>query len=371
MSNIKNKTANKSTSEQKISPTQDKPETEIITNDNISAGVSPFGVVFLSLLTTIALLTGTFAFREQIISQAEKYINIPTNISQNNSATGSVPGFVPVPTLTNRPENNLDSARLDGLESKINQLQNKLALAVKKAEPKIKQTDININDNEISELSDNLAITKDKLAISLAKISELENQITNLQNITTTLANKPVIPAQNNNIDIRGLIAFQSLQAKALSGQQFQASLQRVLALLEDSPSIEAAVTNLEKMAQNGRPSLANIQTSFQQAVSGYMQAGNNNAESIMGKVKHNLSSFIRVRRTDGSGDDNEKILANADNALIKGDVKTAYIELLKMDSSAKEHFVKWLPKARSYYQLPEWLEALQLQLANSIEVGE
>ncbi|GEM_PF-6020664 len=349
MSDTKKISPAKEKSKKVVEETSSKPSTQTNT------GVSPFGVVFLSLLTLAAVLSGTFAFRDKVLPYVQQYLVIP---AVETVAITPPPGFVPIPAMAETPS--LELASSVELEA-IKVTQTELAAQIMTLKNTAPQTIVS-TDN--SELQTQLTSTETKLAESLARISALEAKLQETQSLTTALANKPDVPAAA--VDIRGLVAFQNLQSKALAGQPFQVPLQRVIALLDDSSSIENAISKLEQIAPTGRISLNKLQTEFKLALSKHMQAGTAPEDgSFMGKVQQNLSSFVRVRRTDGTGDEEDTAISAAEAALSKGDIQTAYSELLKVDSDA---FKTWLPLARHYYQLPEWLDAIQLQLANSLE---
>ncbi|MDG1287071.1 MAG: hypothetical protein P8P30_05845 [Rickettsiales bacterium] len=339
----------------KISPAEEK-NTEDETPQTVRTSVSPFGAVFLSLLTLAAVLSGAFAFRDTLLPYLHHYLALP-----EIKTTSLTPphGFVPIPAMAEMPS--LDTANSKKFAS-LKAAQTQLAAQMNELMTNAPQTVVSDN----AEMTEVLRSTQTKLAESMARISTLEAKLQETHSLTTALTNKPNTPAVP--LDIRGLVAFQNLQAKALGGQPFQDSLQRVIALLDDSAPIEDTIGKLEQVAPTGRPTLSQLQDSFEIAVSNYMQSGKAEDASFMGQLKQNLSSFVRVRRTDGSGSLDDALITTAETALTKGNIKTAYTELLKLESDA---FKTWLPQARKYYQLPEWLDVVQLQLANSLEASQ
>ena len=333
----------------------------------VKSGVSPLGVVFLCLLTMAAMLTGAFAYRDVLIEKLQPYF-VTATAEQPAVSTKFSGGFVPIPAMGSLPSLLDDvSPKLDGIATKQTKLEQAVASLTEQLDA-VKMLKVAAAPaNDVSEVfGENLAQTEAKLAESLQQISQLKAQFAQLQNFTTELAIKP--EKEIEVPDIRGLIAFQTLQSKAISGQTFQADLQRVIALLDDSSVIEGQIRKLEEVAPIGRPSLAYLRNEFSTAVSKALKGNNSVDESFTGKVKQNLSSFIRVRRTDGQGSDNEKIITLAESALAKGQVEKAYLEVLKLDDAGEAAFTNWLPHAKAYYHMPKWLGALQLELTNSLD---
>ena len=349
--------AKKAPATQKISPAQEK--TSQNEPKTPSSGVSPFGVVFLCLLTIAALLSGAFAFRDKLIPYLHSYLSIS---QQQPLALTPPPGFVPIPALKDTPTLNGITPELEAMSAKQAELAEQLEqLTSQMAERPIAPANTGENTQALSK-----ALTKAQQSFetSLQKITILENRLFELEGLNSTLARK--VEKVKSPTNLQAMLSFQTLQSQALSSQPFQDSLQRVIALLADSTPIEPTLKNLEEVAPLGRPSLAYLQKTFADSVTQALQQTAPQNESFMSKVKQNLSSIIRVRRVDGEGNEQDIILAQAEKYLAQGKVKAAYAEILKLDEAQKAAFSTWLPHAKAYYQLPEWLTQLQLHMTDA-----
>ncbi len=341
-------------------------------------GVSAPQAVFLSFLTTLMLGLGIFAFREQILPYAQHFLGTENPVEKPLS-TSLPAGFVPIPVQTAFPTieaavapsatvATADSNQLQEFNEKQNALAEEIgAIRAQLALVSTAETPSNAAAST-PQIAQQLASTESSLSSALAKIDLLEGKLAEIGVTTASLADQMGKVTPQN--DMRGLISFQTLQSQALSGQPFQAPLQRVIALLPDSSQLQVELDFLEKIAPKGRTLLPVLRQSFQTAVSGYMQTGNTADDSFMAKVKSNLSSFVRVRRTDSDAPADDAIINAAEKSLASGNVKGAYAELLKLDSDARAPFKEWLSQARTYYQLPEYLQAVQLQLSTALEAG-
>ena len=364
---------NKKTTAKKISPAKERAEKVIETVENTvvttKTGVSAPQVVFLSLLTYLMLAAAVFAFRDHLLPYTHQFLGtqkvVETSIDQS-----LVAGFVPIPvdsafpSVSDTPAPTVSSEELNILEQKQTALTDELG-ALRAQMALLAGSDTSGASSIIdSQFEQKIDSTEASLSVALDKIRSLEAKLTEVSGTTANLSEQ--ISAPSVQSDMRGLIAFQTLQSQALSGQAFQASLQRVIALLPDSASIQTELDSLEKLAPLGRPLLPSLAKDFQAAISAYMRDGSNGGESFLGKVQQNLSSFVRVRRTDIDAPENDIIISAAEAALGNGNVKGAYAELLKLDESAKPAFAEWMLQARDYHQLPENLQAIQLELTNA-----
>lgn len=350
----------------KPSPDAEKPAVKKAeTTSAPQSGVSPLGAVFLSLLTTLAVFSGLFAFHDKITPYLHHYLQLEAPAS--NDITSPLPGFVPVPMMNESLSvNHANDTAYDDLAARQQQLEATIAALQDKVQSAPPPTADTRDEAYSAEIADALASAQRQLAKAAARITTLETEINETRQLAQTLVNKP-----STNNDVRGLVAFQTLQSQALGGQPFQEALQRVIALLKDTQSIEAALSKLEQLAPTGRKSLLQLQESFGQSVSQFMQTQEQAKPGFLGKVKNNLKSFIRIRRTDGTGSNDEIILAQAEELLTKGNVKLAYSEVLKLDEAHKAAFAPWLAEARNYFEIPEALTAVQLELTRSIVPNE
>lgn len=359
-------------SKKTISPAKEREETKAIKaapqEKAPRRGISAPQAVFLSLLTYVMLAAGAFAFRDQLAPYT-KYFMGDSVANAVEEKLFTLPAFVPVPASSAVPEfdtSHQDNAiadlktELTALKSQLTDLRNQPApepvtITTSSAAPAIDAATLqNIENAQIS------------LAAAMRKINTLEAQLNE-----NTLATSQLIEKSQQApelADMRGLIAFQTLQSQATSGQPFQAALQRVIALAGDSSAIQAQLSSLEQVAPTGRLQLADLQQQFASATRQFMQDAPAQTDDFFGKVKGNLSSFIRVRRTDENASDNDAIVAAAETALSRGKVKAAYAEILKLDDASRAIYKDWLAQAKTYHLLPEWLNALQLHLTATVE---
>lgn len=367
---------NKTPPANKISPAKERAEKETQKSEEtvktnkvrvVHRGISAPQVIFLSLLTYIMLATAVFAFRDQILPFTHKFLGID-EVIENRLDNSLIAGFVPIPVEAAFPSIKepaaLDSAKWEEVERNQTMLVEEIgALRAQMALVSTKTTDDRVVVSPA--LEERLVETSSALSTALKRINLLEAQLAEIGVTTASLAEQMNQP--NPQADMRGLITFQTLQSQALSGQPFQTELQRVIAFLPDSSSVQAELEALERLAPTGRPLLPTLQQDFQAAVSAYMQSHKTEDNSLLGKVQNNLRSFVRVRRTDSDAPANDAIINAAEAALANGNVKGAYVEILKLGKASQAAFAGWMKQARNYHQLPEDLQALQLQLTNAV----
>lgn len=176
---------------------------------------------------------------------------------------------------------------------------------------------------------------------------------------------------QAGKMDFRLFIAFQELQSRALDGKEYGNILQKLIVLGTGNESLITALSALEPYAKTGRPTAQHLVKEFGQALHNALanRTAPDNA-SFSGKVAHNLSKFITVRRIDTEGNSLNAQLRRAEQAVDSLDFAVASQELSALPEEIRIHFQGWLQLAEAYQTVPPLLNAVEMQLADQLVTG-
>ncbi len=371
----------KTKSSEPISPANEKPfkkpnvDSKPQSKKPVVKGVSAPGVVFLSLLTSLVIITGLFAFRAPLTKFTSPYITQNQLANQNtsfNAAQTPPAGFVTVPAASDLPT--LSAAKTTDTETNLRKEIADLKMEQQTLDTKIEALKATPTNNDAGfdnyQYDSALAATKAELKASQARIAILEAQSTEMKNAFENALAK-INANQSQSSNVKGLIAFQALQVQALSGQPFESELEQVITILRSKGASTVEVSQLNEVAKTGRTSLITLKQHFAKAVTDYMQLPSDSEAGIVDKVAQNLSSFVRVRRTDGMENDDDSIIAKAEELINEGNVQAALTTISTLSKPARKSFDTFMKEAKLYTEVPNMLRAIQLQFADNSNQNE
>lgn len=198
-----------------------------------------------------------------------------------------------------------------------------------------------------------------------AEVENLKQQISQLNQLQQGMSLQLQQQAMQTPPDMRIPAVFQSLRSKALDGAVFEDSYQRFLALVQPHPLLVEATEKLEDYAGTGRPTLAEIQRSFQETLRDYLRDKDGVNNSLTGKIERNLASFITIRKLEDKGDSTMAMVNRAEQAVKAGNISKAREELAELPSDVAPFFAAWLEEAKAYIRIPEILSGIDQRIAD------
>jgi len=160
----------------------------------------------------------------------------------------------------------------------------------------------------------------------------------------------------------RLVFAIGRLRDAVLSTHPFRIELAALKALSADDPGIAQALERLAARADNGVPTVDILRQRFRALASGIVNAGREPAgDNWLDRSLARILSAINIRRTDDlDGGDVEAIVARAEKALERNDVKQAVAELASLPERAAALAKPWLSDAEAHFVASTALVDLQ-----------
>lgn len=198
-----------------------------------------------------------------------------------------------------------------------------------------------------------------------AEIDALKQQIAQLSQLQSGVQLQLQQQAMQAPTDMRVVAVFQLLRAKALESTGFEDSYQRFIALAQPYPMLLETAEKLEPYASAGRPTLAEIQRSYQEALKEYMREKDGIDNSLSGKVRKNLSEFITIRKLEDKGNSTLAIVNRAEQAVAAGEIIKAQQELAELADDVAPLFAAWLEEAKAYTEIPALILKIDQRIAD------
>lgn len=166
---------------------------------------------------------------------------------------------------------------------------------------------------------------------------------------------------------IKVLSAFHRLSDKVLSGKPFveaQSAFEDVSGISEQQSK---ALAELAPYAENGVPMLAELLTSFDNAVDqlhSVLSVPPADA-GVWDRFVFNITHLVRVRRIDEvqTGKDVDSIVGRAAGHLDKGEVEAAFAEINALPENVRANFTSWLEEAQASMDASGEIDQLEEQV--------
>ncbi len=167
------------------------------------------------------------------------------------------------------------------------------------------------------------------------------------------------------NATLASLVVFEQLKDAVNNGKPYDMQLSQLKKFALDNSQAEDFITPLEIHSSSGITTPAQLKEKFTPLVK---QALTNNNESAWLKFVHR---FITIRKIGNlPGNDDEAILARAENMLERNDLSAAISELNQLSEPAKEIFKNWEADAQYFLDTQSNLNKLQLMLTKTESTG-
>ncbi len=173
--------------------------------------------------------------------------------------------------------------------------------------------------------------------------------------------------AQNkSNILLSSLVVFGQLKDAVNNGEPYSAILNQLKTLTTTNQQAKEIITTIEKHSESGIKTTAQLKTLFAPLIK---QALTNKNESAFMKILHR---FVTVRKVgEQAGDNDEAILARAENKLSKNDLPATLKELEKLSQPVQEIFAVWVVDVQTLLDTNMNLDKLQLTLTQTKPVPQ
>lgn len=256
------------------------------------------------------------------------------------------------------------SAEIATLKSRLSVLEQRLVVQEARKIPA--GTRVEATKIDLSAIEADIKALKEASARDLGtEVETLKQQISQLNQLQQGMSLQLQQQAMQTPPDMRIPAVFQSLRSKALDGAVFEDSYQRFLALVQPHPLLVEAAEKLEDYAGTGRPTLAEIQRSFQETLRDYLRDKDGVNNSLTGKIERNLASFITIRKLEDKGDSTMAMVNRAEQAVKAGNISKAREELAELPSDVAPFFAAWLEEAKAHTRIPEILSGIDQRIAD------
>jgi len=168
------------------------------------------------------------------------------------------------------------------------------------------------------------------------------------------------------------LLSLGQLQRESRKSGSFETALQQAAAVAPNS--VKEKLENLGAVAKTGAPTLENLKEEFAVLAQDITQASRlPDSETWYGKTLHNLASLVKFRRVDDTeGDSVDALVAKAEQALEKQDLKGAIESVSGLQGAPADVAASWLEKAKARHLVDSELSALLGSLsADAVKAGE
>lgn len=190
-------------------------------------------------------------------------------------------------------------------------------------------------------------------AVDDARLLTLETQ---LKAQETSLAEMQRRLQKNTDLSIAMNLFYQMREA-IVRGEAFHDSWDRLNAMAQEKPQMQAPLSRLAPYADTGVATLEALKAGFE-AAAPMAIAG----EETSVTVSNALQSLIRIRKVGEAhqGSDDESVIARAEAKLARGEVERALKELGALSPRASGRLVAWSEQAQGYVSVRKSLEELQ-----------
>lgn len=202
-------------------------------------------------------------------------------------------------------------------------------------------------------------------AIDAASVDRLEQTLAKQEAELKTLHEKLETVASRSDDRLLILSSFMQFKNAFLQGAAFTAPLRQMEELFDGDTSKLQLLDEFAPYAQTGAPTLAALQTDFQQNIASIFTS-----EAAEHSWLRSLRSLVTIRKIGAkhSGGDDESIIARAEALLNEGQVSGALQELASLTPPARATLSPWLSKAESYLSLRQSLDQLELAVSRAGE---
>jgi len=233
---------------------------------------------------------------------------------------------------------------LNSLAARMDILENQINVAVQNAGP----------GESRAILDTNVQLTR--------TLSELKAEIATLKTRLNAMENTPrglIDPSASAQALV---LAVTQLRTQASGAGSFEAALDALERLGGADPVIAAAVVRLRPHAPSGVVSSAALSAGFKTMAADVMRAhSQSKTRGWWGEVTNTVTGLVTVRRTDPARIDDpvERALAVAEQALVKGDLKTAVAALASLAGMTADAASGWREAAQARVDVQEALDVL------------
>ncbi len=256
------------------------------------------------------------------------------------------------------------------IESRLAELESSVEAQAKKFEEGL-QALRSETATALQQLSENQAVTDSLQAIN-QRVDELAGRLdesarTVGEEIETLRA--AVAQAQKTADEAAGttsaaaLLALGQVEAAVEAGRPFAEPLSKLRRLVDELPGGDDALAGWSQSAEAGIPTLPVLKERFEElVVEAGSQIESGTGPAWLAEAMERAASIVSIRRVgeDVEGDSPDAVLARAEAALDRGDLRLAVEEVETLQGKPAELFAGWLEDARARLAATEGLVRLE-----------
>lgn len=225
--------------------------------------------------------------------------------------------------------------------------------------------------SELQQLSENQTVTENLQALNErvdGLAGQLDERARTLREEVETLR-AAVAEAQKTAEEAAGttsaaaMLALGQVEAAVEAGRPFAEPLSRLRRLVDELPGGDDALAGWSESAEAGIPTLPALKERFEELV---VEAGSRietgSGPAWLNQAMERAASIVSIRRVgeDVAGDSPDAVLARAEAALDRGDLRRAVDEVGTLQGKPAELFAGWLEDARARLAATEGLVQLE-----------
>ena len=263
-------------------------------------------------------------------------------------------------TAPSDPLPNASQRAFEQLQERVTQLEQALSRLTEQQE---QQADLAGRLEQMESKLDSLNIASNS-ELAMEELMALRREVDTLTQTVNEQARRP-----DENRKARMLLAFDRLKEQILTGEPYDHALQ-ALSLLARHAKVEAALDGLAAHQYRGLPTPVDLKQALAEAIAGYYEQPEAEADNTLEAVKQNLSQLVTVRKVGSAhtGDDPGARIARAESALKADDITSAITELKALPPAPRAHFTGWLEQAARFRSGRRQLKALEQAVIASLE---
>lgn len=218
--------------------------------------------------------------------------------------------------------------------------------------------------SDVADLRAKLGAVNEKIGVQNAEVAALSSALKNQvdkQLASGDLAKEAAL-----------LLSLGQLQRESRNSGSFETALQQAVAVAPNG--VKEKLENLGPVAKTGAPTVEGLKEEFAALAQDITQASRlPDSETWYGKTLHNLASLVKFRRVDDTeGNSVDALVAKAEQALEKQDLKGAIESLSGLQDAPADVAASWLEEAKARHLVDSELSALLGSLStDAVKAGE
>ncbi|GEM_PF-4340361 len=317
--------------------------------------------IWLIITLAVLLIAGALLYHYRF--DLEALVSPQSETMASTPIINSVPAAPPVPATTatsNTQNNDATLAAIQALEARLEQFETTLQNATT---PPASSTPANADSETIDETLAQLITRVENLEIPPAEAEQ-------------TAQDEPaMVPAD----ELEALRERMQAEQEAMLQRLHQLEITEQLAVAVEKgepyhyllsslqePELAKPYAVLNRHAYDGVPTIASLQTDFNNAVSTYYREAPPSDKGWLARIRHTLSSLVQVRKVGAThlGADAGSVIARAEDYAQQGHLAKA-LNSLQEHPEVAAHFANWSEQASMHLRARKAVATMKATLLN------